>query len=192
MAFAVVHEVAEQLRHVVAGIAEAGHADGDFVSLAYREAAVRTGAEADELRLFLPHAGRTDDERGHAAVRSLFHYQRVVYDLSVPFDSLVGQEENTFLLLPVEECDDRSGGVAYAHLQTGGAAEIRRKLRDGVGGQGQVRTVIIRRVEPRGVIAVHDALAVAVVDGSRNHHVIVARPTVAVESHGHTGFGRVF
>lgn len=117
-----------------AGINEACDADDDFVPFAHRDSPVRTFAEADELRFLFAYARCADNERGHASVRRFFHDESVVQDLPVAYDALVCQQQDTLFLLPVEESNGRGGGVAYADLQTGGAAEIGRKLGNGIGG----------------------------------------------------------
>ena len=111
----------------------------------------------------------------------------MVQHLVIPVYTLVGQQEYTLLFCPVQDRDGRSSRIAYIHFQTGTGTIFRGQLRNRVRGQCQVFPAVIGIIQSGRIRTVDDTLPVSVVHGRGNHHVVIARPAILVESNGHSG-----
>ncbi len=111
----------------------------------------------------------------------------MVQHLVIPVYTLVGQQEYTLLFCPVQDRDSRSCRITYIHFQAGTGTIFRGQLRNRVRGQCQIFPTVIGIIQSGRIRTVDDTLPVSIVHGRGNHHVIIARPAILVESNGHSG-----
>ena len=164
-------------------------AELDFVAELPVDTAVGASAEADELGLPRSHARSTDNERCLCAVRAFFDRQAVVEHRSIlaPEMPLFGEQDKCALGLSIEGAHRRRGGVAHAHFQPRRLARRGRELGKVAGRQRQVLAIEVRAIEPRGIAARNNTIAIAVVDRAGNENIVSSTPLVAIEGHCHAG-----
>ena len=101
----------------------------------------------------------------------------------VALNALLGNYNATAPAKTVKPHHGRGSGIVGQYLQARRRSVFGGKLGDRIGSQRQIRTVVVGSVEAGGITAVDDALAVAAVDRRRDHHIIVAAPSVDIDSH---------
>src|ERR1039458_9006843 len=146
-------------------------------------AAVRTGGEADKLRLTLADTGRANDQRGARAVLALLKYQAVVQDTVAFADPLFRQDDKRAPGPAVVKTHGRSGRVGSIDLKFGWFAGLKFKARHVAVSDREILIVEVLRIEAGAVTPVFDAVTVAVVDRCRDQHVVVGGPACKIKGH---------
>ena len=119
------HEPGQQVRNFFAIKVNSGHPYRNLVAFLYIDTAIRTRTKPDKLRFLFPDTRRTDNKRSHRTIPTFLYNQSMIQNLSVPFNSLICQQNRTFLFRPIQINHCRSRRIIYQHFQTRYSAKLR-------------------------------------------------------------------